>query len=725
MKISRRDFIRVGLAGAASTVLVGCQPNQRYVELEPYVIPPEEALPGQATWYASTCGMTPVGNGIIARVMNGRAVKLEGNPAHPLNRGKLNALGQAGLQLLYNPDRLRGPVIQEVPGQRNFTPVHWNEAVNTLAEKLKKAGVAVGIWAGLTTSGHLVDLFRRFAQAVGAPAPVFYDLYATLNSYSALALANGGTLPAYSLDHADAVFAFGDFLGSGPAPVRYGLQFGRFRDQGFGQRGLLVQFEPRMSISGAVADRWVPVKPGYEGLVASALVRIIAEEGFGGEERAKRAGQIAPEVDVAAVAEACDIEAGELVKLAEAFAEAATPVAIPGGAVAGMDNSLEAVKAIQMLNAAVGMGGILPGELPMGVTPTEPSTFAEVRTLIEKMQNGEIQVLLVYGANPLYELPEDAGFRRALSSVETVVSFSPIIDETAAWAHMVLPGRTYLENWGYRVAMVPTGQPVIGSQQPVVVPFYDKENEERIGPSYSAGDILLTIARDLPNAVALPWSDEVAYLKQLIGGLPAGAHGGNDPDTRWARYLQHGGWWPAEAAKPETAPAEMEPVSVKAASMQGEEAEYPFHLHVYAPVMLGDGRGASMPWLQGCPDPMTTVTWQSWMEINPTTAYKLGVQDGDVVKITSPYGSIEAPAYLYPAIRPDTVAVPAGQGHFDSGRYAKNRGVNVVELLGAMTDATDQHLAWSNVRVKLERTDRRVEQALFEDKEGAHEHLHF
>ncbi|MBN1284599.1 MAG: molybdopterin-dependent oxidoreductase [Anaerolineae bacterium] len=723
MKISRRDFIKVSIAGAASTVLVGCQPNQRYVELEPYVVPPEEAVAGQATWYATTCGMTPAGNGIIVRVMNGRAVKIEGNPEHPLNRGKLDALGQAGLQLLYHPDRLHGPVVQETPGRREFKPLHWNEAVNILAENVKRAGAGLAIWAGLTTSGHLVDLFKRFAKATDAPAPVFYDLYAALHSYDALASACGGALPTYDIRRADLVFAFGDFLGSGPNPVYYGVQFGAFRGQALGKRGYLAQFEPRMSITGAVADRWVPVKPGHEALAAGAMARIIAEEGFGGAERAARAGELAPEVDVAAVAEACDLEAEALVKLARAFAEAANPVAIPGGAPAGADNGVEATKAVQILNAIAGVGPLAPGVIPPGITPTTPSTFAEAQALIEKMQNGEVQTLLVYGANPVYELPEAAGFRQALNKVETVVSFSPIIDETAAWAHMVLPERTYLEGWGYRVVTANTGRTIISSRQPVVVPFYQ---DEATGPAYSTGDVLLTIARGIPDAIAaLPWTDEVAYLKQMVGALPAGAYGGSDPDTRWARYLQHGGWWPAEDAEPAASIMELAPVKVKAAASQGEANEYPLYLHVYTPVMLGDGRGASLPWLQGSPDPMTTMTWRSWVEINPQTAHNMGIKDGDILKVTSPYGSIEAPAYVYPAIRPDTVAIPAGQGHLDSGRYAKNRGANVIDLLGATTDATGENLAWSNVRVKVERTGETINLPIFEDKKGAQEHLHF
>ena len=120
-QLSRRDFLKIGAGTLATAVLAGCQQPRRWVTLEPYVRPPEEQIAGVATWYASTCRQCPAGCGIIARVMNGRALKLEGNPQHPLNRGRLCARGQSGLQVLYNPDRLPGPVQQATRGSRELS----------------------------------------------------------------------------------------------------------------------------------------------------------------------------------------------------------------------------------------------------------------------------------------------------------------------------------------------------------------------------------------------------------------------------------------------------------------------------------------------------------------------------------------------------------------------------------------------------------------------------
>src|SRR5512136_1914639 len=207
-KISRRNFIKLGLVGTATAaVLSGCKWPKRWVILEPFVKPPEEQLAGQATWYASTCRMCPAGCGIIVRVMNGRALKIEGNPLHPLNQGKLCARGQAGLQLLYDPDRLSGPVVQAARGSRQFQNISWNKAINTLYAKLQDAGSSVAVWLGSTTSGHLYDLFSRFTKAIGAPDPLVTDLYTEINGYAAQAN-DGNTLfgqrglPVYDISQA-------------------------------------------------------------------------------------------------------------------------------------------------------------------------------------------------------------------------------------------------------------------------------------------------------------------------------------------------------------------------------------------------------------------------------------------------------------------------------------------------------------------------------------------
>jgi anaerobic selenocysteine-containing dehydrogenase len=722
-QISRRGFLKIGAAGLASAVMAGCQSPRPWVVLEPYVRPPEQQLAGVATWYASTCRQCPAGCGIVVRIMNGRALKIEGNPEHPLNQGKLCARGQAGLQVLYDPDRLSGPVQQAQRGSRTYEPVPWEAGINTLYEKLAAAGGSVAVWTNSTVSGHLLDLLQRFTTAVGAPAPLVYDLYTGLHGYRMLAdvsqeIFDQAALPAYNLSKADVILSFGaDFLGTWLSAVRYGMEFGAFRSQPLGKRGYLVHLEPRMTANAVVADHWLPIRPGTEGLVAAALVQIIAEEGLGPAERIAQARSLAGDLDVGSVAVASDIPAEELVHLAGTFATASYPVAIPGSALTGMDNGSEALAAVQALNLIAGTVGS-----PQGLTLSPPSpsealvspeaaAFSGVQALIDQMRAGQVQVLLVHGANPAYDLPEQTGFLDALANVPFVVSFAPLVDETAVWADLILPDRTYLEGWGYALASPGFDMPVVSSQQPVVTPVFD---------SRSTADILLTVAKGIPAAAqALPWPHEVEFLKETISELGPGAAGGSDAEVLWARFQQHGGWWPATPAASAVPSVAAAPVlHVAPPAFRGADTEYPYFLYLYPSGLLGDGRGANQPWLQGSPDPMTTVSWQTWVELHPDAAQELDVKDGDIVLVTSSEGDLEAPVYVYPAIRPDTVAIPFGQGHADYGRFARNRGSNPLQLVGTQTDATGSNLAWASLRVKVRPTGQKVALALFENKAG-------
>ncbi len=713
--ITRRNFLKAATLGAGATILAGCANPRRWVTLEPYVRPPEEQLAGVATWYASTCRMCPAGCGIIVRIMNGRAVKIEGNPEHPLNRGKLCARGQAGLQLLYHPDRLDAPVVQNGRGSRQFKAIPWEEGTNTLFQKLSTAGSQVAVLAGAGVSGHVYDILQLFTSAIGAPAPVFYDPLVTMNGQLALmdvnkALFGKAALPTYDLGNADIVLSFGaDLLGPGISQVRYGIEYGKFRSGSLGKRGFLVQLEPRMSLTGAKSDLWLAVVPGSEGLVAQAIIGLIASQSFGTTDRIERAKLFAGPVDLNKAAAATGVSPAELLHLARIFAEAQHPLAIPGGSLSGLPDASAVLTAVQALNFVVGTGGAggmslsAEAKLPDRIVKVQPSSYVDVLALVGKMKAGIVKALVVIGSNPLYELAQPAGFAGALAKVPFVASFAPVIDETAVQADLILPVRTYLEDWGYQVVDPSFDVPVVGSQQPVVTPVFDAR---------STADIFLTVSKGIPaSAKALPWTDEVAMLKEAVSGLPEGSIPAGGSESQWAAFLQHGGWFAAPQTQPAGETLKPQPLQLAPPKFQGEAGQYPFYLNLYTSDLLSDGRGANLPWLQGSPDPLTTVSWQTLVEINPQAAQQIGLKDGDVVKVTSPFGEIEGYIYTYPAMRLDTVAIATGQGHTDYGRYASHHGGNPFQLVGAQP-------GWSGVRVKLAATGRRAKLALFEWKTG-------
>lgn len=713
-KISRRNFLKIS-GGAA--VAAGIADRTRRLILEPYVRPPEEELPGVATWYASTCRLCPAGCGIIVRVINGRAKKIEGNPLHPLNQGKLCARGQAGLQLLYNPDRLRNAVLQTGGrGSQKFEPLYWSEAISILAEKLESVSTPsrIAFLGGLMPS-HLYVLITRLLNSLGADSPIIYDLHSALEGRrSAVQLSEklfgAPELPLYDIANAEVIYSFGaNFLETWMSPVAQSQAYGTMRQGQFGGRGFLVQFEPRLSATAASADEWVPLKPGVEGYVALALGRIIVEERLGQAASHSQYADLYQNIDIREMAAASQVPLEDLNRLARIFADADQAIAIPGGGLSGQQNGLASMLAIQSLNLLVAQIGKVGGVFLSQPGPTAAyrqtpitNSYDSVTELMERMQAGEIDLLLIYGANPVYELPASSGFAEAITRVPYVISFSPFVDETAVRADLILPDHTYLESWGYEVPSPGAAKPAVSSQQPVVRPLYDTR---------STGDVLIAAANRLGDqaALALPWTDEVAFLQELAGELQdssLGAYDAKTPNSFWALWRQYGGWWTEKdiPQEPNLTAVVEEPLPVAEPVFEGDEQAYPFHLYPYPSITLSDGRGAHLPWLQGAPDPMTTASWGTWVEMNPETASSLGVSDDDLVRVISPHGELEAPVVVYPGIRPDVVAIPVGQGHEHFGRFAQRRGSNPISLIAAITDPDTGSLAWGATRVRIEPT---------------------
>ncbi len=548
-KISRRNFLKISGGVAVAT---GIAHRARQLIIEPYVRPPEEELPGEATWYASTCRQCPAGCGIIVRVINGRAKKIEGNPLHPLNQGKLCARGQAGIQVLYNPDRLRNAVVQTGGrGSLNFEPIYWSEAIDILAEKLGSVSTPdrVAFLGGLMPS-HLYVLISRLLESLDANSPIIYDLHSALEGRrSAVQLSEklfgSPELPIYDIANAEVIFSFGaNFLETWMSPVAQSYAYGTMRQGQFGGRGFLVQFEPRLSATAASADEWIPLKPGVEGYVALALGRIIVEERLGQAGSHEPYTNLYQNIDIREMAEASQVPLEDLNRLARVFADADQAVAIPGGGLAGQQNGFSSTLAIQSLNLLVAqigrVGGVFlsqPGPTAAFRQTPETDSFDSITNLVERMSSGEIDLLLIYGANPVYELPASSGFAEAIAQVPYVISFNPFVDETAVRSDLIMPDHTYLESWGYEVPAPGAAKPTVSSQQPVVRPLYDTR---------STGDVLIEVANRIGDqaALALPWTDEVSFLQELaveLHGSSLGAYDANTPNSFWALWRQYGG----------------------------------------------------------------------------------------------------------------------------------------------------------------------------------------
>jgi anaerobic selenocysteine-containing dehydrogenase len=732
-KISRRDFLKLATAGAATTaVLTGCGPASRYVEREPYMKMPEYTYNGLSTYYATTCRECAAACGLVVRTVQGRAIKVEGNPNHPVNLGKTCARGQTTLQGLYNPNRVSGPMkhargeaLYNADFQNVASNMTWDEAVQTVANALKDpAGVA--FLMGLT-SDHLFDLVSDLANAIGAPAPVrfsalsMFEARATL-SRAAEDLLGQAAMPFFDLANSDLVLSFGaNFLETWLSPVAYTRAFAKMRRGDPKRRGYFIQFESRMSQTAAKADEWIPIQPGTEGLVALAIGKLVADAKGGAMPRAFAS------VDPQAVASESDVALEKLQHIAGLIVDAQSPLAIPGGAALGQSNGLSTAGAVLALNALVNNFGQAGGVFLSPLAPNQdayhrPASVQEMQDFVARMQRGEIKTLFVHGVNPVFELPQSLGFAAALQSVPQVISFATFPDETALASDYILPDQHGLEAWGYQRVATGTSQAVLSGAQPVVSGVYKPDSAELLYDARATADVLIAAAKlaGEGTAQALPFNDVVEFIQSKLTNLIGQADGSfvaSEMSSFAASFQQHGGWWrkAAELTAPAAANVLGRGLDVAAGSFAGE-GEF-FFLPFVSPT-LGEA-GANKPWLQELGDPTTTVMWNTWVEINPHIAEELGIEDDDVVRIVSEAGTVEASVYKYPGIRPDTVAMPFGQGHTAYGIYAQGRGVNPADILGAHFNQAGD-LAFVGMKVKVEKTGTKRQLARLEGKLGVY-----
>ncbi len=691
-EIDRREFLKLVGVGAGAAAASGCY---RYSDLPekliPYVVQPEEITPGLPVLYASTCQECSAGCGLHVRTRESRPVKLEGNPEHPVNRGSLCARGQASIGRTYHPDRYRGPLQRGADGVH--APVSWDEAQRKLAERIAAAPGKVAV-LGAPTGPSLSRLIDAWLAAVGGGIRVVYEPFAREAQRGACAAVFGvASHPIFDLSDSDLVIDFGaDAIGTGCSPVEHARQLMAARDvaKEEGRTSRLVYVGPRLDETASVADEWIPARPGSEGILALAVARVAFD--------AARASGISPGGDPAllegvlaefapeAVAERVGVSAEVIRRLGLQVAAAKRAVALPPGIALTSRRALATNAAVLVLDAVAGAVGTRVHIPPVADSPA--ASFRDVVKLIDAMKSGDVKVLIVHGANPLYSLPPDTGFAAALENVELVVSLSSLPDETSERAHLILPDHTTLESWG-DVAPRPGVRSLV---QPAFRPLFDTQ---------AAGDTLLGVARSMGDGVGA----------QLPAGSFRGIVEAAFADSDWRSALARGGvfgdavYETISGVVPSIARIEW-----KEPQLEGDGA------WVLLPVpspLLGDGSGANLPWLQETPDPITKIAWQSWAEISKRSAESLGVRPGDVLSIVTTFGAVEVPVWPRGGIRDDVVALAIGQGH-SVGRYASlagdgkpgvARGVSVISLLPALTDETGGR-AWLAARARVSATGR-------------------
>jgi len=594
-ELSRRNFLRAAGVATGGTFLAGCNDDPRPYSLEKPAVPgAENWAQGEQRWVASTCSQCFAGCGIRVRVVEGRAVKIEGNPSCPINEGGLGPKGQAGVHLLYHPDRVRQPLRRDGErGSGRWKPIPWEEAIREIGvrlRELREQGEPRGVVVlDGEPHGLMPQLWERFLQAYGSPNHINHRSTTDGSKRLAMAYMQGVfELPAYDLKGVSYILGFGaTLLESSCQGIHLMRASARLRSGVSGRRGKFVQVSPSFSVTAAKADEWVPLKPGTHGALALGLAHVLVQEElydkefvqehtFGFEDWAdgdqKHRGfrsLVLEDYPPEKVAKITDVSVETIKRLArEMFAH--RPALALADDAAASTNGLATAMAIHALNALLGSverpGGVLvqrraplapwpPVELDdvartnlaaprIDGTGTAVCPLGDgfVQGLPEAILSGKpypVKALFLYRSNPVFSKPEGQRWIEAIRTVPLVVSFSPLPDESTFWADFILPDHTYLERWELVEPVASTGYPVLGIRQPAVVPRHD---------TMATGDVIVHLAQatGAPVSDALPWPDyRTAATERLRGILDAktGSIVASDMPDLVRKLEQQGGWW--------------------------------------------------------------------------------------------------------------------------------------------------------------------------------------
>jgi anaerobic selenocysteine-containing dehydrogenase len=585
VQINRREFLKFGggvVAGAALSAA-----GVRFFRKLAYGEGELVLGTGEETWTTSICQLCPGGCGIKVRAIDGWPVRIEGNPFYPINRGGLCPKGLAGLQVLYDPDRLVGPVKRVGKrGAGRWERIGWDEAITMVASRLRdirqrSTPQALAVVGG-QYRGLMHTLFSRFLAAFGSPN--YLRTTSSCDGAAAAVFLTQGIheASAYDLEKTNYILSFGsNLLEGGWSPVRQMRAYGHIRQERE-VRGRLVQVDSRLSITAAKADTWIPIQPGTDGALALGIAHtlisedlydkdFVAKHSFGFDDWQDADGTthiglrslVLQEYSPGAVSRITGVPVETIIKVAREFGSTKPAIALAGRGATVYSNGLYNHLAIHCLNALVGSIDVPGGVLVQRPVPQQPQAsvpqdtiakqgVAEGRVdggshrmlaaLPERLLSGNpypLDTLLVYYANPLHSSPDPEKWAQAWDKIPFVVSFSPIIDETAAQADLILPDHTYLERWQDDPILPSVGYAVFGLRQPVIEPLYDTRH---------TGDVLIQIAHQIGGTVAraFPWPDFQTLLRQRAEDIFQAQQGyivGSVQEEFWQRLFERGGIW--------------------------------------------------------------------------------------------------------------------------------------------------------------------------------------
>ena len=689
--MNRRTFLKIAGMGSIS-LAAGCSPPEK--NLFSLVHAPDDMVPGKATWYASTCRECPAGCGILAKNREGRVIKVEGNPLHPINRGKICMRGQAAPQAIYNPDRIKTPLLRE---KDRWKPISFSKAQALLKYKTHDASQKGPDRIRMLTEVIGESLLALFADALtswNAQGPVVFEPFA----YESLKSANEKVfgrkeLASYRMEEADVLVSFGaDFLETWLSPVEYAAKFKTIHALKEGQKVPFYHISPAQSLTGANADYWMACNPGSESIVALGLVRQALDIRKGKKLpwsfRKPILKATAPYTQDR-VLESSGLSLALYEKLIIELMSARKPLVLGTGSGAGDLNGLQTNIAVNLLNL------LLDPDLKLLDFSNRhrveiAAKRSEVLQFFNRLKTDAVDVLMLNNVNPAFNLPPKSGVKEALEQDNLyVVSFSNFMDETSALADLIFPVAMPLETWdeyGGWQSVNSTLQPAMG----------------RLTRAPHIGDVI-------QNTVFEKEKPAENYKTYLVARMVAQRK--IEDEKGWVQMLQVGGAIDStvKTGSPERILAPQKITDLLSQSAETSVSGLTFS--AIPSIRFFDGRGANKSWLCEIPDPLSRVAWQSPVSMHPDTAKSHNITQEDIIQIESQWGSLEAPVYVNEFVGPGLLAMNIGQGHQAYGRYAENKGVNPIAILPPDANTDSGGPLFSTDQIKIRQTGRTMKLA--------------
>lgn len=633
--VSRRNFLKLMGASLAMAGLSGCQfaLKQPQEKIVPYVRQPEEIIHGRPLYFATAMTFAGYGTGLLVESHDGRPTKIEGNPDHPASLGSTDLFTQANILTMYDPDRSQAPMngTQETTWEA-FTAA----AGGAIQAQAAKQGAGLRILSGAVTSPTLVAQMTQLLEQFPQAKWVQYDPVGRENTNAGARLAFGEDVTAlYRLDTATIVVGLeADFTAPSPTGVRMSRQIadGRRIRKGTTEANRLYLAESAPSITGLLADHRLPARSAQIEHIARALAIAVGVQG------------------VAAGAALSEAESKWVAAAAKDLLEhRGANVVMVGESQPPVVHALGHAINIQLGNS---------GSTVFYITPVESDPSggaAALSALVQEMNAGTVEMLIMLDSNPAYNAPVDLAFADALAKVPLSVHVGLYRDETAQQSTWHVNGTHFLEAWGDVRSFDGTSSIV----QPLIAPLYNGK---------SAVEIL-----------------NVLLGKADVSGYQTLTEYWQTQDTSgnfrvfWNRALHDGVISITQASARRVTLQQDILATAAAAPAQGLEL-------VFRPdPSVWDGAFANNAWLQETPKPYTKLTWDNVALISVKTAASLGVTNGDVVRLTYQGRSVDAPVWVQPGHADDSISVQLGAGRTAAGRVGNGVGYNAYLLRTSAT----------------------------------------